>query len=176
MVLTRPANWLESAIYLFERSTLLSQIIRAGKHFASQSRIQAKCTRLERSMSGHNHLRGEIQNPPSDLVRRSFNYGRTNSDRPRRVSHRTQAGQEQFQIDTARRRVVQIEGTIADFDRMVNALDAEILVEQSRARIDDPAHFAYPTYAKATIIRRDNLRRSMEGLKDLLNALRTSNA
>jgi hypothetical protein len=68
----------------------------------------------------------------------------------------------------ARRRAVQIERMIAEFDCMVNALDAEILVEQSRARINDPTHFAYPTYAKAAILRRDNLKRSVERLKDLL--------
>src|ERR1051325_6179882 len=44
---------------------------------------------------------------------------------------------------------MQIEGKIAEFERMANDLEREIKVEQDRANIHDPAHFAYPTYAKA---------------------------
>ncbi|MGA2125046.1 MAG: flagellar export protein FliJ [Xanthobacteraceae bacterium] len=70
-----------------------------------------------------------------------------------------------FQVDEKRRKVVQIEGMIAEFDRMALDLDREILAEQERAGIHDPAHFAYPTYAKAAIGRRDNLKRSADELK-----------
>ena len=69
-----------------------------------------------------------------------------------------------FQVDDKRRRVAQIEGMIADFDRMANDLEREIQVEQDRAGIQDPGHFAYPTYAKAAIVRRDNLKRSADEL------------
>ena len=65
-----------------------------------------------------------------------------------------------FQVDEKRRRVVQIETMIAEFDRMANDLGREIAVEEQRAGISDPGHFAYPTYAKAATQRRDNLRRS----------------
>ena len=42
----------------------------------------------------------------------------------------------------------------------------EILpIEQDRAGIHDPAHFAYPTYAKAAIARRENLKRSIDELR-----------
>src|SRR5215468_7387680 len=58
-----------------------------------------------------------------------------------------------FQVDEKRRKVVQIEGMIAEFDRMAADLDREITVEQDRAGIHDPAHFAYPTYAKAALTR-----------------------
>jgi len=58
-----------------------------------------------------------------------------------------------------------MERTIADFDRVAADLDREILIEQERAGIYDPAHFAYPTYAKATILRRDNLKRSADELR-----------
>jgi flagellar FliJ protein len=70
-----------------------------------------------------------------------------------------------FQVDEKRRRVAQIEGMIAEFERMAVDLDREIRVEQERAGIHDPAHFAYPTYAKAAMQRRENLRRSADELK-----------
>ena len=52
-----------------------------------------------------------------------------------------------FHVDEKRRQVAQIEAMIADFQRMASDLDREISVEQTRAGIDDPGHFAYPTYA-----------------------------
>ena len=73
-----------------------------------------------------------------------------------------------FQVDERRRKVAQIEGMIAEFDRMSADLDREILVEQERAGIHDPGHFAYPTYAKAAMTRRDNLKRSADELKGQL--------
>lgn len=69
-----------------------------------------------------------------------------------------------FQLDEKRRRVVQIEAMIADFQRMASELDREIASEQERAGINDPAHYAYPTYAKAAIARRENLKRSADEL------------
>ena len=74
-----------------------------------------------------------------------------------------------FQVDEKRRRVAQIEGMIADFQRMSADLEREILTEQERAGINDPAHFAYPTYAKAAIQRRENLMRSAEELRTQLD-------
>ena len=74
-----------------------------------------------------------------------------------------------FQVDEKRRRVAQIEGMIADFQRMTNELDREIQSEQERAGINDPSHFAYPTYAKAAIQRRENLKHSADELKAQLN-------
>ena len=73
-----------------------------------------------------------------------------------------------FQVDEKRRKVAQIEAMIAEFQRMVTDLDREIKTEQERAGIHDPAHFAYPTYAKAAIQRRDNLKRSADDLKTQL--------
>jgi flagellar protein FliJ len=75
-----------------------------------------------------------------------------------------------FQVDEKRRRVLQIEAMIADFGRMAGDLDREIAAEEHRAGISDPAHFAYPTYAKAAMQRRDNLRRSAEELQSQLEA------
>ena len=70
-----------------------------------------------------------------------------------------------FQVDEKRRKVAQIEAMIAEFDRIATELDREIKTEQDRAGIHDPGHFAYPTYAKAAITRRENLKRSADELK-----------
>ena len=70
-----------------------------------------------------------------------------------------------FQVDEKRRKVAQIESMIAEFDRIATELDREIKLEQDRAGIHDPAHFAYPTYAKAAMARRENLKRSADELK-----------
>ena len=70
-----------------------------------------------------------------------------------------------FQVDEKRRKVAQIEAMIAEFDRIAGELDREIKLEQDRAGIHDPAHFAYPTYAKAAIQRRENLTRSADELR-----------
>jgi len=69
-----------------------------------------------------------------------------------------------FQFDEKRRQVAQIEAMIADFRRIAADLEREIMVEQERAGIHDPTHFAYPTYAKAAIARRENLTRSVDEL------------
>ena len=70
-----------------------------------------------------------------------------------------------FQVDEKRRRVAQIEVMIAEFDRIAGDLEREIKAEQDRTGIHDPAHFAYPTYAKAAMQRRENLKRSVADLK-----------
>ncbi len=82
-----------------------------------------------------------------------------------------------FQIDEKRRRVAQIEAMIAEFERMSADLEREIQAEQDKSGINDPGHYAYPTYAKAAIARRDNLKRStadllvqLDGAKDELSA------
>jgi flagellar protein FliJ len=73
-----------------------------------------------------------------------------------------------FQVDEKRRKVAQIETMIAEFERMAADLDREIKFEQERAGIHDPGHFAYPTYAKAAISRRENLKRSADELRTQL--------
>jgi flagellar export protein FliJ len=74
-----------------------------------------------------------------------------------------------FQVDEKRRRVAQIEGMIAEFDRIAGDLEREIKTEQDRAGIHDPGHFAYPTYAKAAMQRRENLKRSVSELRAQLD-------
>ena len=50
----------------------------------------------------------------------------------------------------------------------------EIETEQQRAGINDPTHFAYPTYAKAAIQRRENLTRSADELRIQLEDAKSS--
>jgi hypothetical protein len=71
-----------------------------------------------------------------------------------------------FDPDERRRRGVQVETMIAEMETAANQLDREIQAEEIRSGIHDPAHFAYPTYAKAATVRRDNLRRSIQKLKE----------
>jgi flagellar FliJ protein len=78
-----------------------------------------------------------------------------------------------FQVDERRRRVAQIESMIADFARMVVDLDREIASEEQKSGISDPAHYAYPTFARAAVARRDNLKRSSDELKDQLEEARS---
>src|SRR4051794_26529454 len=74
-----------------------------------------------------------------------------------------------FQVDERRRKVAQIEAMIAEFERISGELDRDIKTEQDRTGIHDPGHFAYPTYAKAAMQRRENLRRSAQDLQAQLD-------
>ena len=77
-----------------------------------------------------------------------------------------------FQVDEKRRQVNQLEMMIAEFTRMVGDLDDQIVSEQNRVGIHDIAHFAYPTFAKAAMGRRDNLKASIKELEDKLEGAR----
>ncbi|MDZ5697926.1 flagellar export protein FliJ [Chelativorans sp. M5D2P16] len=70
----------------------------------------------------------------------------------------------QFQVNEKRRRITQLDTMIAEFDRMAAELDAQITAEEGKAGITDQNHFAYPTFAKAARLRRDNLRDSQSEL------------
>ncbi len=73
-----------------------------------------------------------------------------------------------FQVEEKRRQVAQIEGMIAEFDRMARELNDQVIAEQERSGIKDAAHFAYSTFAKAATQRRDNLTASQRALRDQL--------
>ena len=75
-----------------------------------------------------------------------------------------------FQVDEKRRQVAQIEMMIADFERMASELDQQIEIEQQKTGISDVAHFAYSTFAKAALQRRDNLLASATDMKGTLEA------
>jgi flagellar protein FliJ len=63
-----------------------------------------------------------------------------------------------FQVNENRRKVAQIEGMIAEFERNATELEREI-------KTHDPTHYAYPSYAKAATQRRENLKRSADEFK-----------
>ena len=63
----------------------------------------------------------------------------------------------QFQVNEKRRQLLQLDMMIAEFDRMAGELEFQINAEEKKAGITDINHFAYPTFAKAARLRRDNL-------------------
>ena len=75
-----------------------------------------------------------------------------------------------FQVDEKRRQVLQIESMVADFERMAAELDQQIEIEPKKTGISDVAHFAYSTFAKAAITRRDNLLTSAGDMRGKLEA------
>jgi len=66
-----------------------------------------------------------------------------------------------FQVDEHRRVVAQIDMMIADFERMAAEL---------KTGISDATHFAYSTFAKAALTRRDNLMTSANDMRDKLES------
>ena len=73
-----------------------------------------------------------------------------------------------FQVEEKRRRIIQLNAMIAEFARMANDLDREIATEEKRVNIADPNHYAYPTYARAAGVRRDNMIASVTELRGQL--------
>jgi flagellar protein FliJ len=71
----------------------------------------------------------------------------------------------EFEEAQNRLRASQIETMIAALDRMCVDLGQQIEAEEIRARISDPIHFAYPTYAKAARERRAKLQQSSAALR-----------
>ncbi|MGD9912436.1 MAG: flagellar export protein FliJ [Rhizobiaceae bacterium] len=70
----------------------------------------------------------------------------------------------QFQVNEKRRQLAQLDLMIGEFERMANELDAQIGSEERKSGITDINHFAYPTFAKAARLRRDNLKNSQADL------------
>ena len=77
-----------------------------------------------------------------------------------------------FEVDEKRQKVTDLETMISDFQQMAQDLDRQIEVEQERAGVSDINHFAYPTFAKAAVQRRDNLVASVDELQGKLDAAR----
>ena len=73
-----------------------------------------------------------------------------------------------FDVDEKRQKVSEIEAMIADFTAIVTDLENQVVTEQQRAGIDDINHYAYPTFAKAAVQRRDNLQISIVDLEKKL--------
>src|SRR5690348_9460908 len=73
-----------------------------------------------------------------------------------------------FEVDEKHRKEADIEAMIGDFHQMASDLDRQIAIEQERAGVTDTNHYAYPTFAKAAIQRRDNLLASAADLQTKL--------
>ena len=78
---------------------------------------------------------------------------------------------EEFEVAQNRLLANQIETMIAEFYRICIDLEQQIEAEEKRARISDPTHFAYPTYAKAARERRAKVQLSAEALRNELDRL-----
>jgi flagellar FliJ protein len=79
-----------------------------------------------------------------------------------------------FDVEEKQRKVAEIEAMIGDFSQMAQDLDRQIAIEQERAGVSDTNHYAYPTFAKAAIQRRDNLLASAADLEAKLSAARAT--
>ncbi len=79
---------------------------------------------------------------------------------------------QRFEYEERRQQVNDLEMMIADFRRMANDLDQQIKIEQQTSGISDVNHFAYPTFARAAINRRDNLKSSVSELEKRLERAR----
>jgi flagellar export protein FliJ len=77
-----------------------------------------------------------------------------------------------FEVEERRRKVAEIEFMIGEFGQMAADLDRQIGIEQERAGITDVNHYAYPTFAKAAVQRRNNLTASASDLEAKLAAAR----
>jgi flagellar FliJ protein len=77
-----------------------------------------------------------------------------------------------FEVEERRRKVAEIESMIGEFGQMAADLDRQIAIEQERAGITDINHYAYPTFAKAAVQRRNNLTASVSDLEAKLAAAR----
>ncbi|MDI6027240.1 flagellar export protein FliJ [Corticibacterium sp. UT-5YL-CI-8] len=71
-----------------------------------------------------------------------------------------------FQVNEKRRKLAQLDSMIAEFDRMATELELQVVAEERKAGITDQSHFAYPTFAKAARLRRDNLKDSQHNLME----------
>jgi flagellar FliJ protein len=79
-----------------------------------------------------------------------------------------------FDVEEKQRKVAEIEAMIGDFSQMAQDLDRQIAIEQERAGVSDTNHYAYPTFAKAAIQRRDNLLASAADLEAKLMSARAT--
>ena len=71
-----------------------------------------------------------------------------------------------FRTEDRRRQAADIDGMIQDLTKKYDELDSHVRFEESRNGVTDPANVNYSMAAKATRGRRDNLLKSISGLKD----------
>lgn len=75
-----------------------------------------------------------------------------------------------FQVNEKSRQLSQIQLMMAEMQKMAAELEYQIAAEEKKSGITDPAHFAYPTFAKAARQRADNLQNSIHELQVQLEA------
>jgi flagellar protein FliJ len=80
----------------------------------------------------------------------------------------------EFEVNQRRWQAVQIETMIAELERVCIDLGHQIEAEETRARIHDPKHFAYPTYAKAARERRAKVEQTADVLRIERDRLRSA--
>jgi hypothetical protein len=71
-----------------------------------------------------------------------------------------------FQVEDKTRQLTQIDLMIGEFEKMYGDLQAQIEIEEEKAGITDPTHFAYPTFAGAARQRQEKLKGSIDDLKE----------
>ena len=77
-----------------------------------------------------------------------------------------------FDVAEKARKAADLEAMIRDFESLISDLDRQILAEEERTGIKDKTHFAYSTFAKAVVQRRENLVTSIDDLKLKLDLAR----
>lgn len=70
-----------------------------------------------------------------------------------------------FELDEKARCVEELQDMIRDFEQLAADLERQIAAEEDRTGVKDIGHFAYSTFAKAAMQRRDNLRSSAADLR-----------
>ncbi|MBU2582622.1 MAG: flagellar export protein FliJ [Alphaproteobacteria bacterium] len=75
-----------------------------------------------------------------------------------------------FELDEKARRVDELQYMIRDFEQLAADLERQIAAEEDRTGVRDIGHFAYSTFAKAAMQRRDNLISSAAELRAKLES------
>lgn len=75
-----------------------------------------------------------------------------------------------FELDEKARRVDELQHMIRDFEQLAADLERQIAAEEDRTGVRDISHFAYSTFAKAAMQRRENLMSSAAELRAKLES------
>ena len=122
---------------------------------------------MEQAMRSYYGL-GFAERMRHEVVRSLIPAARAKTHARHRKSEQALIRLKEVRLDIAHRQVRQMEAMINDLDSVVATLESEIEAEENRVGIRDPRHIRYSTLAKATIARRDNLKRTVSSLKDEL--------
>jgi hypothetical protein len=85
-------------------------------------------------------------------------------------SRETALRAKRFELDEKARKAADLEMMIREFENMAADLERQIKAEEDRTGVKDPAHFAYSTFAKSAVQRRDNLLASAAELRTKFEA------